>query len=376
MTALVQLVPGLLPALNGVGDYGLVLARALRGTIGLQSLFLVADPTRESEECIDGFPVRTLVTRSSYDLQRALIEAGSQAESPTILLHMSAYGYARRGCPTWLVDGLECWKTADPGRRLITIFHELYAFGPPWRSEFWLSPLQRAIIARLARLSDSALTNTQRYRHVLERYDPSKKNRILVLPVFSNVGEPRDLPGLSVRKRRIVLFGGAHTRARGYARGRTCLEAACSVLGIEEILDIGPNAPSVPEMVAGVPIRQMGRRSAAEVSDILKESLAGFLEYSPAFLAKSGVFASYAAHGVLPICPSQDGSEDDGIVCGRHYWSGPRRSCPPESSSLQRIADGAIEWYRNHCLDRHLAVVAQVCTAREIPMLGSQCPVD
>ncbi|MFZ4728709.1 MAG: glycosyltransferase family 1 protein, partial [Pseudanabaena sp.] len=68
-----------------------------------------------------------------------------------VLLHYVGYGYAKRGCPVWLVDGIQRWKNLYPDRLLVTMFHELHASGtPPWTSSFWLSPLQKNLVTRLA----------------------------------------------------------------------------------------------------------------------------------------------------------------------------------------------------------------------------------
>jgi len=66
-----------------------------------------------------------------------------------------------------LVDGLQRWRTASINRLLVTMFHEVYATGPPWASSFWLSPLQRNLAARLAQMSDHCLTSRQGYAKLL-----------------------------------------------------------------------------------------------------------------------------------------------------------------------------------------------------------------
>ena len=57
----------------------------------------------------------------------------------TVLLHYANYAYQRRGCPARLVAGLEAWRRSGGGR-LVTVFHEVYAEGPPWRSSSGSAP--------------------------------------------------------------------------------------------------------------------------------------------------------------------------------------------------------------------------------------------
>jgi hypothetical protein len=79
------------------------------------------------------------------------------------------------------------------------------------------------------------------------------------------------------------------------------LELTCQLLGIEEIWDVGPSTSLTLSTVNGVPVVQLGQRSAAEISGFLLNSLAGFFDYNPDYLAKSGIFAAYCAHGLLPV---------------------------------------------------------------------------
>jgi hypothetical protein len=90
--------------------------------------------------------MRTLVARpEAWNGEGATSLARAEATELTtalrdtdrVLLHFSGYGYARRGLCRWLVDGLTRWKAAGAQRRVVTMFHEVYASGPIWRSSFW-----------------------------------------------------------------------------------------------------------------------------------------------------------------------------------------------------------------------------------------------
>lgn len=187
---IIQIVPALPPAASGVGDYALALARVMRRDFGLKTVFVVGSEAWQGSDEVDGFPVRKLASRSADNLEAALDVGESTFGSSSVLLQLSGYGYAVRGCPFWLLQGLKQWRTKQPNSRLVTMFHESYAFGPPWKSAFWLSPAQRMVVAGILRLSDAAVTNIQQHRERLERFDPSKREKITVLAVPSNVGEP------------------------------------------------------------------------------------------------------------------------------------------------------------------------------------------
>lgn len=305
-----QIVPSLPPPDEGVGSYALCLERALAGH-GISTRFVTAEGGELSQR-----------------LERT--------EADAILLHYANYGYQRRGCPFWLLDAL---RRRPRERRLVTVFHEVYATGPPWRSSFWTQPFQRRIAAAVARTSDALVTSLDLYvRRIGPEAAPEKTS---VTPVFSTVGEPREVPPLSSRVRRLVLFGGRGARSRAYGELRSELLAACRSLGVEEIADVGPPLERPEEPVDGVPVRRLGVLPAAEVGRLLLGSLAGFVAYPAFFLPKSTIFAAYCAHGLLPVQAWRRRSRPGGTA---PRWTG--------SGDPQAVATAGHGWYREHSLAR------------------------
>lgn len=359
MTALVQVVPSLPLPEEGVGSYALGLARALAERHGIESRFVVGDPAWRGP-APDGLEAAPVRERSAAALAEAL-GAGP------VLLHYANYGYQRRGCPRWLVEGL----SRDAGRRrLVAVFHEVYASGPPWTSSFWLSPVQRRLAAAVARRAAALVTSLDLYAAALGRWVP--RERIALLPVFSTVGEPAAPPPLATRVPRLVVFGGPGVRARAWRRPEA-LAAACRALEVEEVADVGPGA-GAPAAIAGRPVTRLGSLPAAEVSRLLAASLAGFMVYPPDFLPKSTIFAAYCAHGLLPVCswarparrglprrgraelpsarrPESPESDFEVPGAGAHdglWWSpdGPA----PAPAEAQELAAAARAWYLSHAL--------------------------
>src|SRR5438270_1544788 len=130
---LVQIVPRLPPATDGLGDYALSLARELRNNFGVESHFIVGDTNWNGGSEIEEFSIDRLVDRSAISLLSSLTALES---SCVVLLHYVGYGYARRGTPGWLVNGLHHWRAQCHDARLLTMFHEVYALGPFWSSSF------------------------------------------------------------------------------------------------------------------------------------------------------------------------------------------------------------------------------------------------
>jgi hypothetical protein len=153
---IIQIVPRLPPAADGLGDYALNLAHQMRQDFGIKTHFIVGDPWWVGEAQIEGFSI-SKVPRQSANIFLSLLES-ERFSSATVLLHYVNYGYAKRGCPIWLVEGLERWRNTTVTRSLMTMFHEVYAFGfPPWTSSFWLSPLQRNLASRFSTIKRSLL---------------------------------------------------------------------------------------------------------------------------------------------------------------------------------------------------------------------------
>jgi len=326
MTAVVQIVPALPPPYEGVSGAALALAGALSARCGIETKFVTGAATRTAE---------------------ALLTALEAEDTPRVLLHYANYGYHRRGCPFWLVEGLRRWQQRGASRKLITLFHEVWATGPPWRSSFWLFPLQKRLAAVLARLSVGMVTSLELYARMVGSWAGNRPVR--VMPIASTIGEPLAAPSLAERAPRLAVFGGAGVRARAWTREAAALAAACRELGIEEIVDIGPPA-GAPQRLGGLPVREMGVLPAAEVAAVLLGSRAGFVSYPPPFLPKSGIFAAYCSHGVVPVCAWSRRARPAGPL--PPFW---RLGLDPAE-----VAQRARAWYGEHDLARQAEVFREL----------------
>lgn len=346
-----QIVPSLAHRAEGVGAHAQGLATALGERHGIDCDLLSGTP---ADTTLDS-PIRAVAAREPQALVRAIEAAAGDGEgSPTVLLHYANYGYQTRGCPFWLAAGLEQWVAGAEGRRLATIFHEVVASGPPWRSSFWLHPVQRSIAARVARASAALTTSLVRYERLLRSLGATAP--IEVTPVFSTVGEPATVPEGANREPWIVLFGGPGTRQRAYGSQQHALQTACRSLGIRRIVDIGPPIDGPPAEVAGVPVDALGILPSAEVREILARSIAGFLPYPPPFLGKSTVFAALCCHGTLPICSWRGiGPAPGSKGAGAPPWIHPESLSRLTSDDLASASARARAWYADHDLLRQAA---------------------
>lgn len=349
---LTAIIPRLPPVVDGIGDYALCLARLLRDNVGITTRFIVTDRAWTGAGNVEDFEVRRMTAHSTAELLNLLAHYSSTGEQ--VLLHYEGYGYAIRGCPFWLVEALERWRGASRKQLLVTMFHELYAEGPPWTSSFWLSRVQKNLTVRLARLSDQWLTSLERYAQVVQKMTGQESSGPHHLAVCSSIGEPPSLLPLNERRRRLVVFGTRGRRIEVYKRSAADLNRICADLGIEEIVDIGRSVDFDIASVIDVPVVTCGELPGSEVSEICVDAVAGVIDYPAAMLGKSSIFAAYCSHRMIPIVANYgDGRPADGLEAGTHYWLSGVASAEVSMAAGQLMADQVFEWYQTHSISAH-----------------------
>lgn len=346
---LVQIVPRLGP-FDGIGDYAMNLARGLRDRHGVATTFIEAG-TRAGSGAAGEFGSRRSAPGSGAELAAELAAAG--ASNGRVLLHYVGYGYADRGAPSWLARAIESTR-ADQRYRLGVVFHELYATGRPWQSAFWFSGLQKRVVRRIARACDGALLTREGNRRWLEGAGALVGRPVEVLPVPSAVGEPQSPPAFESRAQTLVVWGSAASKRELYVTHWPLVQECWSVLGVTRVEDIGEPAAAYP-VSASIEIKPHGRLHAREVSKVLGAARFGLVLYPPAFLAKSTLFAAYAAHGMVPLVLDQTGSVAmDGLAPGREFVPLTRPALEQAGSRGAEIAAAARRWYAGHRLERHV----------------------
>ena len=346
MKTILSIVPRLPPAVDGVGDYAFLLAEALAAQHHLSTQFIACDPLQLVAVSLEPSPIQ-LLQRSSALLSATLDRL---PDADTLLLHYVGYGYAKRGCPLWLVDAISKWRQAKASRTLIVMFHEVYASSyQPWNSQFWTSPIQQKIARDLNDCADLVLTSTQIYADKIAKLSPQHHGKIQVLPIFSTIGECDGLKPLAARRPYLVTFGNTRFRKAIYTDSLAQLTTICQQLEIAEIYDIGNNSAEIVKPVPQVEVHAMGVIPAAEITSIFRMARVGFLNYPTAYLAKSTIFAAFASHKLLPVFDRQNiESNRDGIVSDRHYWSLQNSEDRIDLDTAQAIADRAHQWYADH----------------------------
>jgi hypothetical protein len=318
---LIQLVSGLPPNIDGIGDYALQLARRLRENHLINTSFIVADP-RWNGGPVEGFHAIGIPQRTAKNYLDAIERSREvfPAEDYAVLIHFSPYSYQLRGYPRWLERSLKVLRTR-PSTRVHIIYHELdWTDLNPLRSGFWLSPLQRQLIRRVTRLVDIQYTNTELHRRTLE---DGGSGRVKLIPNFSTLGEPRTNPSFAGRQNYLTVFGRSAQRQWTYKHGRNALRSLCARLGIERIVDIGsPIEGDITPDLGGVPIVRCGRLEPDQINHWMATTVASFMYYPIPFLTKSSVHAVSCAHGTIPFVFDDQAKDHScpGLITGEDFF--------------------------------------------------------
>lgn len=335
-----QIVPAVPPAIDGVGDYAFAVSQKMEAMAAVRSELFCPD-------------MRTC----GYDDARLMGEFLRRARGRrTLVLQYSGYGYSDCGAPLWLAEGISRWKQDSSGqRRLVTVFHELYASGRIWSRSFWFSPRQRRVARRLAQLSDAILTSSQLHADVLRGWNSGIQ--IAILPIPSNVGEVDQLTE-GRREPIIAVFGQRGNKTRLFLENRRNWDTVRSRLPETVIHDLGPGTGLDIKKLTGLPAREHGTVAKTEVSERLSSALHGALDYGQMTLEKSGVFAALCSHGVVPIVFRYQSSKNSTLREGDHFVS--PHAISPSMDSFTRIARNAHRWYMEHNLERHACVMSSL----------------
>jgi hypothetical protein len=286
-------------------------------------------------------------------------------------LHCVGYGYQKRGIPFWLLNALRKWRHAVPRSRLVTVFHELYATSPyPWQSSFWLSSAQRYVAREIARLSDAVLTPVESYAEELVAWNPRLRGHCKTVPVFSNVGEPACVASPLLRRPVIVVFAGPGAAQPLYSRYESLLARSIEFLGIERIVDIGSRTVAPPARIAGTPIIAHGLLPASDVSAVLRECRYGMMCYPLRKADKSGIFAAYAAHGVISIFAGAGRYTAEFSGHGTRILVAEQIHRALSEEELVSLAAAATDRYRTHSIEIHAGLIADLIGERTIPALA------
>ena len=354
-----QIVPRVPGTLDGVGDYALNLARALLTGHNISTLFAVAKETSVTAK--DGFEVIAGMDEDSVD--------SLAGQCDHVILHYVNYGYQARGVPFYLRRFARKLREKIQGRWL-TNFHELYASGPPWRSAFWLRPMQVTIARDLIDVSNACFVSNRTIEKEIHAYDPAKK--IYLAPVMSNFGEPELTDFRAASPKHWTICGGTALVARSLISFRRMRAAIPAEFAPAQLDVIGGRDEAATRTLinalagdaSGLACRYHPEVSAERASELLRQCSFAWLDYFgtgkvwPEMILKSGVFAACCAHGVVPVLSHQEEAFAlEGDPMPGPFFMASRRTYFPPPDALRATRQKIHAWYHAHAASPRLAQI-------------------
>ena len=348
---MLQIVPRVPGGIDGVGDYALTLSRKLRDQFGCRTVFAAFNAG--SADDVAGFEVRSL--------ERVTDQSATNFDN--VLLHYVNYGFQKRGVPFRLMSILGALRKEHRGR-FVTIFHELYASGPPWQSAFWLQPLQVHLAKQVGLLSDNCIVSSEGFLRKLRRLVPAAQ--IELHPVPSNFGEPSLLPEQIANRdpHHWAVLGGNVLLERSLRSIRRLLPRIPQSIAPRKLSVIGGHQSAIVRSLIGdLGIESTYRPQVAsdDASQILRACAFVWFDYfhrpdvDTSIVLKSSAFASACAHAAIPVFPHAAStiSINDDALPGPFFVAA-HGSSIPNPDERAGIAMGIYDWYQRRAASEHL----------------------
>jgi len=336
MKKIIQIVPTYPPNIGGIGHYAKLLAHQLIKE-GINSKFLVSDLC----DCKITNNVK-LFGKKTLKLSNLL----ENYNSKEIILHFSGYGFATRGLCFELIKSIKDWKQRDKKNRLITIFHEIYATGPIYRTSFWTYFPQKYLAKNLFKSSDISVTNNKENQLILSSFEKGKK--VKIFSTFSNIGQINYYKNLNKRKEIAIIFGGSFQKKILYDDiflNQKRYYNLLSELSIKRILDVGPKVVNLKKII-NIPIKAIGIKSKKFISNLFSKAKVGLIFYPISQMPKSGIVAAYAAHGILIVnfCEKKIYNDNE-FINGLNFVND---NLTKKNLCYQKIADKSFTFYKKN----------------------------
>jgi len=286
---IIHIVPSYPPIKGGIADF----CKLIVNSLNEKKHYIIS---YQQNAVICGSTNKVLINYKNFSLKKYLqftLNNIPSNTSITLMLHYVSYGYHKYGVPNFLFKDIRSFSSQ---LKLITFFHEIYSIGKktPKQSSFWCKPLQKSIILKLSKISHTVFTSNDLYKEKIENLGVSKS--ILIQNIYSNVGELKDFP--SNKKQQLVIFGGKGLK-KNIVHHIDSVEKKVHSLKIDEIINVG--APLSINSINNKTIKDLGYLATNDIETLFKTAKYGLISYNNMPIEKSGVFAAYAAYGIIPI---------------------------------------------------------------------------
>jgi hypothetical protein len=250
------------------------------------------------------------------------------AQEPDWLwVQLSNYGYSRWGAPLSLARALSALRRAAPDLGIAVCAHETHCRPQQLgRKGRLLSPWQRYTVGAVVRRADRVFTSIGRYeRQIVEDYAVPAE-RVVRLPIGSNVPQACLSPAERERLRQALgwgaqelvaaTFGSFASQLRALRQCGPQLARGLAARQLDRVVCLGGNGTAVPReletwarLFAGGHFEVLGYQRERTVGEILECADFAFCAYPRPLLGKSTAFAAFALAG-LPVLVADSTASD------------------------------------------------------------------
>lgn len=323
-------------AINGLGDYAYALGSTLSKEKKINILYA-------------GLAQEKLIIFDNYieiNAKNSLNEIVEKHDIHLMILNYSNYGYQKKGIPFWLYTSIK-EITHVP---ILTFFHEIYASGKIWQSSFYLKPIQVYLFKKIYKISSTVFCSNNVVLNLIKSNTKDKGAKTRNIGVFSNVPESNRIISWGDRKAQAIVFGTIGRRKNIY-QDFIFLNSFILRNKISMIYDIGEDSTDIDTSNIIIPIIKCGTLNLVEISEILRESQWGFIDYPNNLLGKSGIFASYCAYGLAVLNTSKEISyTTDNLKLDNNFVSKFSHTSTIKGAILSQ---NNMEWYVSRNLNNH-----------------------
>jgi hypothetical protein len=294
---LLHILPWFYPQRDGVGEFALALALALRD-LGVESRFVVASADWQGPPTVEGFSVQRLSSPDASGLRGVLNASVQAGEIP--LLNYVGYGYAHNGAPDWVGEGM----AGSLARGNVRVFvHEPWASGPPWKRVFWTAAKQKESLCRVLEPALMAGFSCGKFMEAVRTLPvqrPMTRLPLLIRPV-------KDVP-VKLDSGRWLLLGQTEPRLRGVVWMSRLIREAHRAGVLKKLVLAGRTGPGT-ERAEEASARILPKEAIETVYDFDPEHLPEALRNcgialqhtQTTYLAKSTSFLLSLQLGQLPV---------------------------------------------------------------------------
>ncbi len=243
-----------------------------------------------------------------------------------LILQYNPFSWGHWGFNPLLPEVLQKIKRSHPGLRLAVMVHEPFVPARSWQFAI-MTVWQRWQLWRLGHVADVVFVSTEAWAKRFSTW--FEQTPVYHLPIGSNIpvtGEGRGEARmrLGVEDRFVLgLFGSASTQD-GLPYVRAAVKSVVDENPAAVLLYVGPDGRKVEESLQGLPVRNLGKLSALEVSSAFRAMDLSLAPIPDGVSTRRGTVMAALAHGV-PVA-SLSGPSTDRVFAagsGQSIWLSP-----------------------------------------------------